>query len=67
MFKRHIQVKLVKTSGGLTQTNQDVSLEGKVAIIGHYATGVIQTVGKALIAYVVVDTLRQVLVAKALK
>lgn len=68
MFNRTLHVKLVKTKKETPVTSvQEISLEGKVAIIGHYAERAVKKAGQAIVAYVVVDTLRQVIVAKALK
>lgn len=68
MFNRTLQVKMVKTPKETQPVSvQEISLEGKVAIIGHYAERALKKAGQIAISYVVVDTLRQVIVAKALK
>jgi hypothetical protein len=69
MFNREIQVRVVKAKKQEKQppAEADISLEGKVAIIGYYTEKGIRKVGQAVIGYVVVDTLRQILIAKALK
>jgi hypothetical protein len=67
MFKRALEVKVVKTKKGETPAadKTDCTYEGKVAIVGHYLDGAIKKIGFGIIAYVVADTFRQVLVAHA--
>jgi hypothetical protein len=69
MLNRAIQVKLVKKDKKETTApgQIDVTLEGKVAIVGHYLGEIVEKIGGAVITYVLVDTFRQVLVARAQK
>jgi len=70
MFKnRKLEVRMVNTNKAesTTPAESDISLEGKLAIAGYYVERAIEKAGKAALAYVAVDTLRQVIVARALK
>lgn len=69
MRKRTIQVKMVKTpkDDDTSPDETDETLEGKAAIIGYYAQRIVATIGKSAVAYVVVDTLREVVIARATK
>lgn len=67
MFNRTLQLRMVKTTKETQPVSvQEISLEGKVAIIGHYAERALKKAGQIAISYVVVDTMRQVIVAKAI-
>jgi hypothetical protein len=66
--KRRIEVRFVKdTKSDSTESTDDVTLEGKAAIISHHIEKAFGKVGKAVVGYVVADTLRQVIVAQAAK
>lgn len=66
MFNRALQVKMVKTEKETTtQPNPEDVLEKKLAVISRSFENMALKVGKAVIAYVVADTVRQILVAKA--
>lgn len=67
MFNRALQVKVIKSKKEepLTPTQTDVSFETKVAVLGYYVEKAVAKVGTAAITYVVLDTVRQVMVAKA--
>jgi len=68
MFNRALQVKLVKSKKEQAQlTPPDISLEQKANIIGYYAERIAMKAGAVALSYVVVDTIRQVVVARALK
>lgn len=67
MFNRALQVKMIKTKKVNTEATDppDVLLEDAVTIIGYHIERGIKKIGEAVIAYVVVDTIRKVLIAKA--
>lgn len=67
MLNRVLQVKLVKKDKheNTPPSQTDTTLEGKAAIIGQYFVKTVQTISGAVLMYVVADTARQVLVAKA--
>ncbi len=69
MLNRALQVKMVKNEKNSTpQPDQtDEQFEGKVAIIGAHLLTAIEKIGKAAVVYVLVDTVRQVAVARASK
>lgn len=67
MFNRTLQVRVVKENESTRFVDLEVPLERKVALISRYAETGIRKIGQAIVAYVIVDTLRQVIVAKALK
>jgi len=67
MRNRALQLRFVKTnqSDAAVSDETDSTFEGKVAIIGHFVEKGFKNIGMAVCAYVVADTLRQVIVAKA--
>lgn len=67
MFSRELQVKMVKKNkkAPVTPDQSDTELQGKTAIVGFVLERVVEKVGNAVISYVVLDTIRQVLVARA--
>lgn len=67
MFNRELQMKVVKTNKkqDTPADTTDVTIEGKVAIVTYTIDRVFRKIGIAVCAYVVLDTLRQVLVASA--
>lgn len=67
MFNRALQVKVIKSNKkDEPQADQtDATYEGKVAIVGHFVERAIKRIGITVITYVVVDTIRQVMVAQA--
>lgn len=69
MFNRALEMKLVKKNKNETEpsSQKDVHFEGKAAIIGYYFERCIKKAGSIALAYVLLDTGRQVLIAKALK
>lgn len=67
MFNRHIQVKLKKNDKALPYDQSVEDLETKLAIISEHVEKAIRKMGRAVVAYVVIDTVRQVLVAQAKK
>lgn len=69
MFNRAIQMRLINTNKEEIHTTEktDKQFEGKAAIVGYHLQRFIMQVGVVTISYVVVDTVRKVLVAKASK
>lgn len=69
MLNRVIQLKLVKRSKheNAAPSQTDTNLEGKAAIIGHYLADSIDKIGGVVLTYIILDTIRQMLVAKAQK
>lgn len=69
MFNRVLEMKMVKKDKKTTPpVNQfDVTLEGKTAIIADAADRIVKKVTIGAVAYVALDTARQVLVALARK
>lgn len=69
MLNRKLEVKMVKSNKTESQdpAQPEPSLEEKVATIGYYAERIVKKAGQAALAYVAIDTIRQVVVAKALK
>ncbi len=70
MRNRVLQVKMVKNENknAAPQTDQtDSHFEGKTAIIGAHLLAAVEKIGKGVIVYVLVDTVRQVAVARASK
>jgi hypothetical protein len=68
--KRTIEVRIVKKKDKQTTAEsdtEDITLEGKAAIVGHYLDKGVRQIGKVMVSYVFVDTLRQVIVAQATK
>lgn len=67
MFNRTIQVRVVKTKeeAPRTASSSDTSFEGKTAIIAHTFDRTLEKLANAVVAYVVVDTVRKVLIARA--
>jgi hypothetical protein len=67
MFNRAIQVKMVNTKKQEPQepVASDSYFEKKAEVVSREIDGVMRKVGMLAIGYVVVDTLRQVLVARA--
>lgn len=67
MFKnRAIQVKMVKTDKNeQTAQDSDPGFEGKVYTITNAIEFTIKKLGAAAIAYVAVDTVRQILIQRA--
>jgi hypothetical protein len=69
MFNRTLQVKMVKPSNGENE-KADATLNNKINVvtaIGNHADRLLKNVGIGVITYVIADTLRQVLIAKAIK
>jgi hypothetical protein len=69
MFNRTLQVKMVKSQKEEVQKHEPTELqfEKKVAVISGYSWDVLKKAGGVVLAYVALDTIRQVLVAKASK
>jgi hypothetical protein len=68
MKKRVLQMRVVKEEkddGSQTLTIPDPSFDNMVKTITHAVEKTIKTIGVAAVGYIVVDTVRQVLVAKA--
>ena len=67
MRNRKLEVRMVKTNKNETPSvsQNEITFEGKVAIIGHYLERGFRMAGKAALAYVVLDTFRQVAIAQA--
>lgn len=67
MFNRTLQVKMVKIDKDppADPGHYDVTLEGKAAVLGHYSERIIDKIGSAVVSYIVLDTIRQVFVARA--
>jgi hypothetical protein len=67
MFNRTLQVKMVKSNKEepttLPQSNLDLEEAG--AIVSHYFGRAFEKIVVSVIAYVVVDTIRQVMIARA--
>lgn len=68
MFNRAIQVKMVKNDKkNTTEPNFEEVISIKFAQASRMMKDITRTIGIAVIGYVVVDTARQMLIAKALK
>ncbi len=70
MLNRALQVKMVKNEkkNSAPQTDQtDSHFEGKAAIIGAHLLTAVEKIGKTVVVFVLVDTIRQVAIAKAQK
>lgn len=67
--KRSLQVKMVKDEKNTENASQalEPSFQQKVVIIGTQVGTVVEQAGKALLMYVLVDTLRQVAIERAKK
>lgn len=67
MFNRVLQVKMVKSKKNDPEAPAptDLPFERKAAIVGNYAERIVEKIGGAIVTYIIVDTVRQVLVAKA--
>lgn len=68
MKKRALQITIVRNKKDQppSTTEAEITLEGKAELISHYIDKYAAKVGKAVIAYVVADTLRKVIVAQAI-
>lgn len=68
MFNRALQVKMVKTTKSEPVNNtHDTTIEGIAAHAAYAADRITMKVAATALAYVVLDTVRQVLVAHANK
>lgn len=69
MFNRAIQMRLINTTKEeIPKTEKtDKHFEGKAAIVGYHLERFVLHVGVVGLSYVIVDTVRKVLVAKASK
>lgn len=69
MFNRQLQVKLIKSKkeDAAKASQTDHTYEGKGAIFGYYLERAIDKAGRAAITYIVLDTVRQVMVARIQK
>lgn len=68
MFNRSLQVKMVRTPKEAVKADRvDDTYEGPIAIIGYTIDRIVRKAGNVAITYIVLDTLRQVLVAQANK
>jgi len=68
MFNRALQVKMVKSSKNETPpVPSEDKFVARTTIVAYAAKQVAQEIGSAVVAYVVLDTIRQVLVARASK
>ena len=69
MFNRAIQVKMVKPNKDEAQqtVQPELQFEKKVAIVAGYSELLINKVAGAAVTYILLDTIRKVLVAKASK
>ena len=69
MFNREIRVNWVKKTKEQPKSADETSqeIEGVVAHVAYTVERLAHKIGTAVICYVVVDTVRQVLVAKASK
>ncbi len=70
MRNRVLQVKMVKNENKNEPPKADQNdkhFEGKAAIIGAHLLSAVEKIGKGVVIYVLVDTFRQVAVAKAKK
>lgn len=65
MFNRAIKLKVVKTEKKVATPVNDIPVEAKYALVANLVSSGIEKIGKAAICYVLVDTLRQVAIAKA--
>ena len=67
MFNRTLQVKMIKPKKEELTTTlpPGVDLEEKVAIVSYYFERALEKIAVSVITYVVLDTLRQVLIARA--
>jgi hypothetical protein len=68
MFNRALQVKMVKSSKNeAPPTPTEDKFVSRATFVAYASKSVIQEIGSAVVAYIVLDTIRQVLVAKASK
>jgi len=69
MFNRSIQMRIVKTKKETKYEDlpADIRLEDAATIVSHHFDKAVRKVGQAIITYVIVDTIRQVIVAQATK
>jgi hypothetical protein len=69
MLNRALQVKMIKTDKSELQSTvlPESNFEDKALVIGLTIDNSIKKVGKFVIGYIIVDTIRQVLVASAKK
>ena len=66
MFKnRRIEMKVVNTKKDPSITTREIPFEVKAVIISDVLHRVVYQIGKAVIAYVTIDTVRKVLIEKA--
>lgn len=67
MFNRTIQMKVTKTPKAKSENvnTNETECEGKTAIIAYTIDRGFRKIGAAVCAYVVLDTMRQVLIARA--
>lgn len=67
MFNRHIQVKMVKNEKTIPETTVEEVTLIRFAQANKMMKDLIHTIGIGVVGYVVVDTLRQVVIAQATK
>jgi hypothetical protein len=68
MFKREIQVKMVKNAkkDDTVQTSQpEPTFERKIAIATPYFERMVGKISTAVVTYIVLDTLRQVMIERS--
>lgn len=66
MFKnRKVEIKVVNTKKNPTEPLQEVTFETKARVISAAVHHVVYQIGKAMIAYVAVDTIRKVMIEQA--
>lgn len=68
MLNRTLQVKMVKVGKDdvvVDSTTDTTTFEGKVAIVGRQLERVVEKAASAVVTYVVIDTIRQIMVARA--
>jgi hypothetical protein len=70
MFNRTLQVKMVKTDKedcGPPEQSNNTTFDGKAAVVCRYTERVVEKIASAVVTYLVVDTIRQVVIERAKK
>lgn len=69
MFNRVLQVRMIKKATNTEPTTEDQieDLTEKIVVVTAFTERVIKKIAMAALAYVAVDTARQVVIARAIK
>ena len=67
MFNRTLEVKMIKTkkNHAVNPTQPEPQFEAKAATCAQHLDKVLEKAGSAMVTYIVLDTIRKVLVARA--